>query len=103
MSQADPHSALAADGHDAEAHDGAHHGPPRLAEPETPMWLPIVGALLFAVGGAAWLLSPPFNPIAADESAAQAAPAAASAAPAGSGEPGADVKRFIQGHVPAGH
>ena len=106
MSLVDPKSASAADAHDDGAHDGAHHGPPRLAEPETPMWLPVVGVVLFALGGLAWLLTPPFNPVATgaiDAAGEQAAPSAASAAPGGSAEPNADVKRFLQGHVPPGH
>jgi hypothetical protein len=49
--QADSH----ADDH-AEAQD---HGPPPPAEPNTPMWLPAVGALLFLSAGLAWALTTP--------------------------------------------
>jgi len=40
----------------AEAHD---HGPPPPPEPNTPMWLPAVGALLFLSAGLAWALTTP--------------------------------------------
>ncbi|MEA2750669.1 MAG: hypothetical protein QOI41_4812 [Myxococcales bacterium] len=49
--QADSH----ADDH-AEAQD---HGPPTPPEPNTPMWLPAVGALLFLTAGLAWALTTP--------------------------------------------
>src|SRR3954469_18037006 len=49
--QADSH----ADDH-AEEHD---HGPPPPPEPQTPMWLPAVGALLFLTVGLVWALSTP--------------------------------------------
>ncbi len=97
MSQSDPKSAHVANGHDAHGHDD--HAPPRLAEPESPMWLPILGAVLFALGGIAFLMLPPINPVVTPAvDTAAAAPAAS-----GSAAPSDDVKRFIQGHVPAGH
>jgi hypothetical protein len=49
--QADSH----ADDHD----EHAHHGPPPPPEPNTPMWLPAVGALLFLTVGLLWALSTP--------------------------------------------
>lgn len=56
------------DGNHGASHvdDDAHaedHGPPPPPEPETPMWLPAVGAVLFLTAGLAWALStPPKDP-----------------------------------------
>jgi len=57
----------AAEGFSHASH--AHHLP-SPPEPKTPMWLPVVGAVLFLVLGLLWSLSAPSAP-------AQAAPAAA--------------------------
>jgi hypothetical protein len=52
-------------------------------EPQTPMWLPAVGALLFAAAGVWWATLPnPAPPIVADTSADAAAPSASAAPPA---------------------
>jgi hypothetical protein len=50
----------------SHAEDDAHeedHGPPPPPEPQTPMWLPAVGAVLFLSVGLIWALStPPKDP-----------------------------------------
>jgi hypothetical protein len=56
MSASDGNQANSHEGDHAEAHD---HGPPAPPEPNTPMWLPAVGALLFLTAGLAWALSTP--------------------------------------------
>ena len=49
--------------HSDDAHDAQDHGPPPLPEPNTPMWLPAVGAVLFLGVGLIWALStPPKDP-----------------------------------------
>lgn len=56
MSASDGNQANSHEEDAAEAHD---HGPPPPAEPNTPMWLPAVGALLFLSAGLAWALTTP--------------------------------------------
>jgi hypothetical protein len=48
-----------ADAHDSEGHDDAHddhHEAPPPAEPETPMWLTLLGAALFVSAGLFFVL-----------------------------------------------
>ena len=47
----------ASDGNQVDSH--AHDAVPAPAEPNTPMWLPAVGALLFLSVGLAWALTTP--------------------------------------------
>jgi hypothetical protein len=70
-------------------HAGSHASPPTPPEPETPLWLTALGAVLFALVGVWWLATP--SAATADASGSAAADAgapAASAAPA----PGAPAK-----------
>jgi hypothetical protein len=74
--QADSH----ADDDHADEHD---HGPPPPPEPNTPMWLPAVGALLFLTVGLLWALSTP--PKETTDLSGIPAGSATATAPAGSG------------------
>lgn len=57
-------------------------GMPQDEEPQTPMWLPAVGAALFVGVALWWAVTPPVAPAAPAEPAGSAsAPAAAAAAP----------------------
>jgi hypothetical protein len=61
------------------------HAAPLEQEPQTPMWLPALGAALFVAVGLWWAVTPSAPPISADTAASASAPApsvAITAAPA---------------------
>jgi hypothetical protein len=76
-----------------DAHDDA---PPRLAEPESPMWLPAVGALLFLLAGIIWLQTPAFSEIAPDPAAAHPAEAEPVAAQPSQAQPVGVQPKLVQ-------
>jgi hypothetical protein len=83
---------------DADAH--AHAGPPPLAEPNTPMWLPAVGALLFLTVGLVWALTtPPKETTDLSGIPAGSATAPAATAPNGTGTAAQPARR----EAPPGH
>jgi hypothetical protein len=87
----------ATDGNHADSHaDDASHGPPPPPEPQTPLWLPALGAFLFLIVGLAWALSSP--PAEVTESPAN--PAQTAAPEAGTPPPPAPDGH---GHAPDGH
>ncbi|HEY3819039.1 MAG TPA: hypothetical protein VGL81_17840 [Polyangiaceae bacterium] len=62
------------------------HGTPPEAEPQTPMWLPALGAALFVAVALWWAVSPSAPPVTGDEttpaaSVSAVAPVAAAPAP----------------------
>jgi hypothetical protein len=60
----------------------AHHAPAEAqAEPQTPMWLPALGAGLFVAVGLWWAVTPSSAPTAADDTVASASASVAAAAP----------------------
>jgi len=81
-----------ADSHADEHDEHAHHGPPALPEPNTPMWLPAVGALLFLTVGLLWALTTPPKE-ATDLSGIPAGTATATATATGTAPPGAAPRR----------
>ena len=66
--------------HGASEHAAEAHAPPALPEPQTPMWLPAVGALLFLTVGLVWAIG-------AEPSASANAPANSANTPANSAPP----------------
>lgn len=94
MSASDGNQADSHEGDVAEAHDHGPAAPPGPPEPNTPMWLPAVGALLFLTAGLAWALTTPPKETAdlsgipaGSASAAPTAPAAQTAPPATNAAP----------------
>src|SRR5689334_22363716 len=78
------------------------HGPPPLPEPQTPMWLPAVGAVLFLTVGLLWALSAPPK----DPTETMAMPAATATASAATPTPTAPPPRQPRGGpagAPPGH
>jgi hypothetical protein len=63
------------------------HGTPLEAEPQTPMWLPALGAALFVSAALWWAVTPSAPVITADDAAPSAAVSVAAAAPAPSALP----------------
>ena len=63
MSSSDGNQFPSPPSHAAVDAHGDGHSPPPLPEPQTPMWLPAVGAVLFLTVGLLWALStPPKDP-----------------------------------------
>jgi hypothetical protein len=73
----------------------AHPNPPETSEPNTPMWLPALGALLFALAGVWWATRPVPPPIAAD--------AAVDAGDHGGGSAPAAANNVAGAGAPQGH
>jgi hypothetical protein len=63
-----------------------HPNSPEMSEPNTPLWLPAIGALLFALAGVWWATRPVPPAIVADtvaDAGSEGTPAANAANPAG--------------------
>ncbi|MGD0528398.1 MAG: hypothetical protein ABSE49_24900 [Polyangiaceae bacterium] len=70
------------------------------AEPQTPMWLPALGAGLFVAVGLWWAVTPSAPAITADDTAASASASVAAAAPTPpAAPPAAQIAQAINGAV----
>ena len=75
------------------------HAAPAEQEPQTPMWLPALGAALFIAVGLWWAVTPSAPPISADTAASASAPAPSVAMTAANAPP---PHAMPSGHPPAG-
>ena len=76
----DPHDDQHGDGHDE--HDDAHHAPPALEEPVTPLWLTLLGLGLFLLAGIVFVATREDGKTTAQLTVVPSAEAEAAAAPA---------------------
>jgi hypothetical protein len=74
----DPHDEAHGDEHE---HDDDHHAPPPLPEPVTPLWLTLLGIILFLVAGILYVATSSGGKTAAELSGAAAEGAEPAARP----------------------